>query len=79
VDTAFQNFQIFDQSGRILLAVGSGGIDPGEFLLPAGITIDDQDRIYVVNQVPGSVQIFQYLGEKWKKKEEQAGAAIDKK
>jgi DNA-binding beta-propeller fold protein YncE len=79
VDTAFQNFQIFDQDGKILLAVGSGGIDPGEFLLPAGITIDDQDRIYVVNQVPGSLQIFQYLGEKWKKKEEQSGAATDKK
>ena len=36
--------------------------------------IDDDDRIYVVNQIPPSIQIFQYLGEKWKKRQAEAGA-----
>jgi DNA-binding beta-propeller fold protein YncE len=75
VDAAFQNFQILDQEGRPLIAIGKGGRDPGSFLLPAGMTIDSEDRIYVVDGMTARVQIFQYLGEKWKARQAEAPAA----
>jgi hypothetical protein len=55
--------QVFDADGRLLLFFGAGGWGPGLFTLPAGIAIDGKDRIYVVDQWPGNVQMFQYLGE----------------
>jgi hypothetical protein len=47
--------------GRLLLFVGSGGSGPGEFLLPAGLYVDNNDRIYVADQGNSRVQVFQYL------------------
>ena len=46
--------------------MGEGGIEPGQFSMPAGIAADADDRIYVVDQFNARVQVFQYLGEKWK-------------
>ena len=70
-DAAFQNFQIFDKEGHILLYVGSSGIGPGKFALPAGLYVDrNTDRIYVVDQIPGDLQIFQYLGKKWRQRQQ---------
>ena len=60
-DSSFNNFQIFDQEGRLLLFVGKGGSLAGEFSLPAGLYIDDQDRIYVADQGNSRVQVFQYV------------------
>ena len=66
VDAAFNNFQIFSPEGQVLMFVGTAGEDPGQFLLPAGIFIDHEDRIYVTEQRLGGgrLQIFQYLGSK---------------
>ena len=61
VDASFNNFQIFDEEGQLLLFVGAGGRNPGEFVLPAGMFIDEQDRIYVADQGNSRVQVFQYL------------------
>ena len=67
VDAAFDNFQIFDKKWNVLLFVGEAGAEPGKFSLPAGMYVDKRtDRIYVVSQLPGNLQIFQYLGKKWK-------------
>ena len=60
-DTSFNNFQIFDQDGQLLLFVGSVGSGPGEFFLPAGLFIDARNRVYVVDQGNARVQVFQYL------------------
>jgi DNA-binding beta-propeller fold protein YncE len=60
-DTSFNNFQIFDATGNILLFVGTTGVGPGEFLLPAGLFVDDEDRIYVADQGNARVQVFQRL------------------
>ena len=46
---------------------GALNTKPGKFQLPAGMFIDSEDRIYVVDQLNRRVQVFQYLGERWKK------------
>lgn len=61
-DGAFNNFQIFDQMGNLLLFIGTAGtFDPGAFSLPADICVDASDRIYVSDQLNKRVQIFQLL------------------
>jgi len=60
-DAAFSNVQIFDPQGNILLFMGQLGPRPGDFHLPAGISIDENDRIYVADQLNSRIQVFQYL------------------
>ena len=73
VDSRFNNVQIFNQEGRLLLFFGEFGADPGQFWLPAGLAIDDQDRIYVADQYNHRIDVFQYIGPR-EKSEEPAGA-----
>jgi len=40
LDAMFDNFQIFDRDGRLLLAIGETGSQPGQFWLANGIAID---------------------------------------
>lgn len=63
LDNQFENVQIFDAAGRLLLAFGGGGDRPGQLSLPSGITIDDQDRIWIADSGNRRVQVFQYLSE----------------
>lgn len=79
VDAAFQNFQLFTREGQLLLFVGEGGTNPGQFLSPSGIFIDPDDRIYVVDQINARVQVFQYLGEKWKQRQAVTPKPVEKK
>jgi DNA-binding beta-propeller fold protein YncE len=65
---------IFNEQGEILLSIGAGfsvqpglSVTPGGFLLPQGIYIDQNDTIYVVDQMNSRIQIFQYLTEKYLK------------
>ena len=44
-DAMFDNIQVFDQQGRLLLHFGRSGQQPGEFWLPMGIFIDESNRI----------------------------------
>ena len=64
VDTAFSNFQIFDNEGQLLLWIGNAGKGAGEFSLPTGMYIDSKDRIFVTDTFNRRVQVFQYLKEK---------------
>ncbi|PWC56260.1 hypothetical protein TSO221_02345 [Azospirillum sp. TSO22-1] len=64
-DAAFGNFQIFDKDGKLLLDVGGRGASGvgGEFMLPAGITVDKFDgRVYVVDQFFPKVDVFRPAG-----------------
>ncbi|MCK4340663.1 MAG: 6-bladed beta-propeller [Phycisphaerae bacterium] len=63
LDNQFENVQIFNGEGRLLMAFGRGGQGPGEFSLPSGITIDQQDRIWIADSYNRRVQVFQYLPE----------------
>jgi hypothetical protein len=60
VDTAFGNFQIFDPEGRLLLDVGTRASTdgPAKFMLPSGIAVDLDGRIYMVDQFFRKVEVF---------------------
>jgi hypothetical protein len=63
IDASFDNFQIFNSKGQLLLFVGNTGKKPGQFFMPNGIFIDHNDRIYISDSFNQRVQIFQYLKE----------------
>lgn len=54
-------FRFGRQGDRILMAFGSEGNDPGRFWLPAGIFIDDNNRIFVADSFNKRIQVFQLL------------------
>jgi DNA-binding beta-propeller fold protein YncE len=60
-DRQYENIQIFDSKGNILMALGNEGSAPGEFWLPGGIYIDDSDRIYVADSFNNRIQVFEFL------------------
>ena len=61
-DATFDNVQVFDSSGKLLLHFGqSGKQKAGEFSLPAGMTFDQHNRLYVVDSFNQRLQIFEYL------------------
>lgn len=67
-DSAFNNIQIFDETGsKLLMFFGSGGYGPTQFRLVTGIYIDEDDKIVIADGFSGRVQTFQYISEKWKK------------
>ncbi|MHC5159409.1 MAG: 6-bladed beta-propeller, partial [Planctomycetota bacterium] len=61
VDKQYENVQIFDAEGNILMAFGAEGTGPGDFWLPSGIFISDDDRIYVADSFNKRIQVFDYL------------------
>jgi DNA-binding beta-propeller fold protein YncE len=63
VDAMFDNFQIFDPTGKLLLNVGQTGSGPGGFGLPNGIAIGADNKIYVADAFNHRVQVFKYIGQ----------------
>ncbi|MBT3205390.1 MAG: 6-bladed beta-propeller [Gammaproteobacteria bacterium] len=63
VDAAFNNFQILDQAGKLLLAVGRASVEADGFYLPTGLHVDRNNKIFVADQYNQRIQMFQYLGE----------------
>lgn len=65
-DASFNNFQIFQPDGQLLLAVGqgSGVSNPGKFGLLSGIAADETGRVYVVDQLFNKVEVFRRLSER---------------
>ncbi|MHC4259901.1 MAG: 6-bladed beta-propeller [Planctomycetota bacterium] len=60
-DRQFENIQIFDSEGQILMAMGEEGGGKGQFWLPGGICIDSHNRIYVADSFNKRVQVFELL------------------
>jgi DNA-binding beta-propeller fold protein YncE len=54
----FDAVQIFDRQGRLLLAFGEHGAGRGQFMLPRGIYISAEDKVYVADAYNRRVQIF---------------------
>ncbi len=60
MDAAFENVQIFNKEGRILLYFGQGGKEPGNFMLPAKVAIDYDNLKYFEKYVQADFQV-EYL------------------
>jgi DNA-binding beta-propeller fold protein YncE len=58
VDSLFDNVQLFSRRGDFLLTLGRRGTDAGEFWLPSGAFIDDNDTLYVCDTYNRRVQVF---------------------
>jgi DNA-binding beta-propeller fold protein YncE len=54
--------QVFDPQGRWLRQWGGHGYDPGQFLRPRALAIDDQDQIYVADSGNHRIQVFDTSG-----------------
>jgi len=59
-DAAFGNFQIFNPDGNLLLAVGvrSAVKGPTHSMLPAGVAVDGDGRIYFADQFYQKVDVY---------------------
>lgn len=59
-DAAHGNFQIFNNQGELLLFVGnrSEKFGPANYMLPAGIDIDEDGRVYMVDQYFRKLDIY---------------------
>jgi DNA-binding beta-propeller fold protein YncE len=59
VDGELGLVQVFDRMGRLLYRFGNG-TNFGQFLLPAGLFIDRNDRVYLADSYNRRVLVFQY-------------------
>lgn len=50
---------MFNPTGELQFILGKQGHEPGEFFLPNGLFVDDQDRIYVTDTTNRKVNVFQ--------------------
>ncbi|MEN8205564.1 MAG: 6-bladed beta-propeller [Pseudomonadota bacterium] len=59
-DAAHGNFQIFDSEGQLLLFVGerSEKFDRAAYMLPAGIDVDEDGRVYMIDQFFRKLDIY---------------------
>lgn len=59
-DAAFGNFQIFNPDGDLLMFVGGRSeVDgPAKYMLPSGIFVDEDGRIYFVDQWYRKIDIY---------------------
>jgi DNA-binding beta-propeller fold protein YncE len=59
-DAAHGNFQIFDAEGQLLLFVGSRStrFDRATYMLPAGIDVDEDGRVYMVDQYFRKLDVY---------------------
>ncbi len=70
-DAAFNNIQIFNEDGEVLLAFSGYGKNRGAIILPAGMYIDKDDYIYIADSWNERVNVYEFLGEKHKKRTEE--------
>ncbi|MBF0127328.1 MAG: 6-bladed beta-propeller, partial [Magnetococcales bacterium] len=59
-DASHANFQIFNREGQLLMFVGTRGNDTerAKYLLPAMISLDEDGRVYMVDQGFRKVDVF---------------------
>jgi hypothetical protein len=60
-DALNNNVQMYNSRGDLLMTFGALGFSPGQFRLPAGICITDDDAIYIADSINRRIQKFQYL------------------
>lgn len=58
LDSRFNHIKVYDKSYNLISIIGRSGRGPGEFKDPASFTIDDRNKLYIVDK-PGEVEIYQ--------------------
>ncbi len=58
-DAAFDNIQVFNLKGQLLLVFGGDG--PHRLSLPAALASDAENRIYAVDSFNHQIKIYQYI------------------
>ncbi len=58
----YDRIQKFTSDGKFILQWGGHGFDPGQFVRPQNMTIDEQDRIWVVDACNHRIQVFDTEG-----------------
>lgn len=72
-DGKASRISIYNEKGEVLLLFGGpyslkgpgAQVTPGGFLIPNGIFIDQNDVIYIADQMNGRFQMFQYVTDKY--------------
>ncbi len=59
----YDRIQKFDAAGKFLFEWGGHGSEPGDFLRPQGITIDERDFIWVADASNHRIQVFDATGD----------------
>ena len=59
----FDRIQKFDSDGNFLMQWGGHGSEPGQFLRPQNLAVDENDHIWVVDACNDRVQVFDATGE----------------
>jgi DNA-binding beta-propeller fold protein YncE len=54
--------QVFSPQGKWLRQWGGHGLEPGEFMKPRALAIDDEERIYVADSCNHRIQVFDTTG-----------------
>jgi len=59
-DALLGNVQLFNEEGRLLMYIGKRGDvnGPGTYLLPSGLAVDEDGRIYMVDQFFAKIDVF---------------------
>lgn len=58
----FDRVQVFDPEGAFIRQWGGHGYEPGEFLRPRALLIDDRDHLYVADSCNHRIQVFDLEG-----------------
>ena len=62
IESLHDHMLVFDRKGQFLLPIGGTGYGTGAFYLPAGLWVDEGNRIYVADMYNGRVVTYLYLG-----------------
>lgn len=64
-DAGFNNVQIFNPAGQLLMPVGRFGHDPGRgnYAMIAAIAVDEKRNLFVVDHHFRKIEVFRWLGE----------------
>jgi len=60
ITDGYGNFRVhkYSSNGEHIMSWGEPGIDPGQFILPHNIAVDDDDRVIVADRGAHRVQVF---------------------
>ena len=54
----FDRIQKFSAEGEYICSIGSHGTEPGQFLRPQGLAVDNKDRLWVADGCNHRIQVF---------------------